>query len=127
MGSSGGRGRSAAMCFGVWELVSLMTKEVPNPMLIAGRLDQTSEIRYIFHLISSEYGNGGRQSLHFSEYIGTTIFTELNGLQFTWEAISISMDYLIFFAFSLMVSPLTKIPFPLYGSGFLHILIFAAN
>lgn len=36
-------------------------------------------------------------------------------------------DYLIFFAFSFIVSPLTKIPFPLYGSGFLHILIFAAN
>ena len=35
--------------------------------------------------------------------------------------------YLIFFAFNLIVSPLTKIPFPLYGSGFLHILILAAN
>lgn len=36
-------------------------------------------------------------------------------------------DHLIFFAFSLIVSPFTNIPFPLYGSGFLHILIFAAN
>ena len=30
------------------------------------------------------------------------------------------IDYLIFFALSLMVSPLTKIPLPLYGSGRLH-------
>jgi hypothetical protein len=29
--------------------------------------------------------------------------------------------------FSLIVSPLTKIPLPLYGSGFLHFLMFAAN
>ncbi len=36
-------------------------------------------------------------------------------------------NHFIFFAFSLMVSSLTNIPFPLYGSGFLHILIFAAN
>lgn len=35
--------------------------------------------------------------------------------------------YLILFAFNLIVSPLTKIPFPLYGSGFLHFLISAAN
>lgn len=38
-----------------------------------------------------------------------------------------TLDHLIFFAFNLMVSSLTNIPFPLYGSGFLHILIFAAN
>ena len=36
-------------------------------------------------------------------------------------------DHLIFFAFNLIVSSFTKIPFPLYGSGFLHIRIFAAN
>lgn len=35
--------------------------------------------------------------------------------------------HLIFFAFSLMVSPLTKIPLPLYGSGRLHSRISAAN
>ena len=35
--------------------------------------------------------------------------------------------YLIFFAFSLIVSSFTKIPFPLYGSGFLHSLISAAK
>ncbi len=29
--------------------------------------------------------------------------------------------------FSLIVSPLTKIPLPLYGSGTLQLLIFAAN
>ena len=39
----------------------------------------------------------------------------------------IMMDHLIFFAFSLIVSPFTKMPFPLYTSGTLHFLIFAAN
>ena len=36
-------------------------------------------------------------------------------------------NYLIFFAFNLMVSPLTNMPFPLYGSGTLLFLILAAN
>lgn len=36
-------------------------------------------------------------------------------------------DYLALLFFSLIVSLFTKIPFPLYGSGFLHIRIFAAN
>jgi len=36
-------------------------------------------------------------------------------------------DYLIFFAFNLIVSSLTKMPFPLYGSGFRHARISAAN
>lgn len=35
--------------------------------------------------------------------------------------------YLIFFGFTRIVSSFTKMPFPLYGSGFLHSLIFAAN
>lgn len=35
--------------------------------------------------------------------------------------------YLIFFAFNLIVSSFTKIPFPLYGSGTLHARILAAN
>jgi hypothetical protein len=35
--------------------------------------------------------------------------------------------YLIFFDFSLIVSPFTKMPFPLYGSGTLQARIFAAN
>ena len=37
------------------------------------------------------------------------------------------LNHLIFFAFNLIVSPFTKMPFPLYGSGTLHFLIFAAN
>lgn len=37
------------------------------------------------------------------------------------------MHHLMFFAFSLIFSLFTKIPFPLYGSGFLHSLISAAN
>lgn len=37
------------------------------------------------------------------------------------------VDYLIFLFFNLIVSPLTKIPFPLYGSGTLHALTLAAN
>lgn len=35
--------------------------------------------------------------------------------------------YLIFLFFNLISSPLTKIPFPLYGSGTLHFLICAAK
>lgn len=35
--------------------------------------------------------------------------------------------YLIFFAFNRIVSSSTKIPLPLYGSGTLHFLIFAAK
>ena len=35
--------------------------------------------------------------------------------------------YFVLLFFSLIVSPFTKIPLPLYGSGFLHIRIFAAN
>ena len=40
---------------------------------------------------------------------------------------NVTAHHLIFFAFSVMVSPLTKMPFPLYGSGFLHMRISAAN
>jgi hypothetical protein len=42
-------------------------------------------------------------------------------------AMSWSIIYLIFFAFSLMVSSFTNMPFPLYGSGFRHARISAAN
>lgn len=41
--------------------------------------------------------------------------------------IQVQFIYLIFFAFSLMVSPFTNMPLPLYGSGTLHLLICAAN
>ena len=43
---------------------------------------------------------------------------------YTYQHLS---HYLIFLAFNLIVSPFTKIPFPLYGSGFLHSRISAAN
>lgn len=39
----------------------------------------------------------------------------------------ILFDYLIFLAFNLIVSSFTKIPFPLYGSGTLHLRILAAK
>lgn len=43
------------------------------------------------------------------------------------RVLAIRLHYFIFFAFNLIVSPLTKMPFPLYGSGFLHSRISAAN
>lgn len=39
----------------------------------------------------------------------------------------VSHVYDTFLFFSLIVSPFTKIPLPLYGSGTRHFLIFAAN
>lgn len=46
---------------------------------------------------------------------------------FLYTTALICIVYLIFFGFNLIVSSFTKMPFPLYGSGFLHRLMLAAN